>query len=343
MQAVILVAGKSTRTYPLTLTKPKPLLRINNEAIIEHNINILRNLVDDIILVVGFKKDLIKDFISKKFPKLNVVYVEQDEQLGTGHAVLILEEMIRGKFLLMLGDNVYSEEDIRGIVKHKYSILIKKVKKPENFGVILEKDGILKGIVEKPKEFISDLISCGLFSLDEEIFPLLKEVKKSDREEIELTDALEELTSKESIYCVRSKKCFQISFPWDLLEADKELRGNKNLIDKTSKIKGQVLNSTIGENCIVDGKVKNSIIMRNTKISVDSVIEDSIIGENVNFDGIAMSSDAKSIVKGKAIDAGRMGAIIGDNVTAVKVYIKPGCKIWPNQKITGEINGDLES
>ena len=86
MQAVILAAGKSTRTHPLTLTRPKPLLKVANKAILEYNLKAIQDIVDEVILVVGYKKDMIKDFISKNFPKLNVKFVEQKEQLGTGHA-----------------------------------------------------------------------------------------------------------------------------------------------------------------------------------------------------------------------------------------------------------------
>ena len=44
MQAVILVAGKSTRTYPLTLTKPKPLLKVANKTILEYNLEAVKDI-----------------------------------------------------------------------------------------------------------------------------------------------------------------------------------------------------------------------------------------------------------------------------------------------------------
>ncbi|MCH8872063.1 NTP transferase domain-containing protein [candidate division KSB1 bacterium] len=115
MQAVILAAGKSTRTYPLTLTKPKPLLKAANKTILEYNLEAIKDIADEIIIVVGYKKDMIKNFISKNYPDLNVKYVEQKDQLGTGHAVSILEDQIKGKFLLIFGDNIYSKKDIEEI------------------------------------------------------------------------------------------------------------------------------------------------------------------------------------------------------------------------------------
>ena len=53
MQAVILCAGKSTRTHPLTVAKPKPLLRVGNRTLLEHNLDALAGSVSEVILVVG--------------------------------------------------------------------------------------------------------------------------------------------------------------------------------------------------------------------------------------------------------------------------------------------------
>ena len=62
MQAVILAAGKSKRTYPLTITKPKPLLKVANKTLLEHNLDNLIGFVDEIVIVVGYKKNLIERF-----------------------------------------------------------------------------------------------------------------------------------------------------------------------------------------------------------------------------------------------------------------------------------------
>ena len=343
MQAVILAAGKSTRTYPLTLTRPKPLLKVANKAILEYNLDALKAISDEIIIVVGYKKDMIIDFIKKNYNKLNVIFIEQKEQLGTGHAVSILKDKIKGRFILLMGDNIYSEEDIKNIAKHKYSILVNKVKNPELFGVIKEKNGILTDIIEKPKEFVSDLASCALYSFDEGIFNAIEKLKKSERGEYEITDAIKGISLKEKIYCIKSKSCFQISFPWDLLAADNTIRKGKSIIGKNSKIKGMAENSSIGDNCIINGDVKNSIIMDNTIIEKNSVVEDSIIGENVRFSGkIISKNNAYSVVKNKKIKIDKAGAIIGDNVNVSNAVIEPGCKIWPNKKISGEIKNDIQ-
>src|SRR3989338_3544352 len=319
MQAVILAAGNSTRTYPLTLTRPKPLLKVANKTILEYNLEAVRHIADEIMLVVGYKQEMIKEFVNKNFSDLNIRFVEQKEQLGTGHAVSILEGIIKGRFILLMGDNIYSKKDVDEIAKHKYAILVKKVKNPELFGVVIEKNGILSGIIEKPKKFISDLVSCALYSFDKEIFNAIKSVKKSERNEYELTDAIKEISKNNPIYCIESSSCLQISYPWDLLSADQQIRQGKNTIGKNSKI------------------------MDNTIIDSGSVIEDSVIGENVFFNGTAKSAkNAESIIRGKAVAVENLGAIVGDNVKAENVEIKPGSKIWPDKKVSGVVEHDIE-
>ena len=143
MQAVILAAGKSTRTYPLTLAKPKPLLKVANKTLLEHNLDSLKGVVDEVVIVVGYKKELIKKHIGNKYKNIRVRYVEQKQQLGTGNAMLMAEKYIKNEFISLYGDDIYSKKDFKNVIKNKYSILTKKVENPQLFGVILEKNKIL--------------------------------------------------------------------------------------------------------------------------------------------------------------------------------------------------------
>ena len=344
MQAVILAAGKSTRTYPLTLARPKPLLKAANKTILGHNLDNLNGFVDEVILVVGYKKEMVKNYFGNKHKSIKLKYVEQKEQLGTGHAVSLVEPYIKGRFILLMGDDIYSKEDIKKCIKHQYSILAAKVSNPQNFGVIMEKSGILTDFMEKPKTFVSNLANAAFYCFDKKIFYCISQIKKSERNELELPDAIKLLSKGEKMHCIKAKQWLPVAYPWDLLKADKILRKNKNKIGKKSKINGKVENSSVGDNCVINGAVKNSIIMDNSVIEKDSIVEGSIIGENVNFSGkIISKSNATSIVNGKEIKIGKFGAVIADNVKARNVAISPGCKIWPGKKISNKtITSDLK-
>ena len=169
MQAVILVAGKSTRTYPLTLTKPKPLLKIANKTIIEHNLEQLQDLVDEVILVVGFKKELIKEKIGNKFGRLKIKYVEQKSQKGTGHAISLVKSLIKNKFIVLNGDDFFSKNDLKRCLKHQYCILVNEVNDLSRFGLVIIKNNSVMEIKEKPKHVKKGLANRGVYVFDKKI------------------------------------------------------------------------------------------------------------------------------------------------------------------------------
>ncbi len=346
MQAIILAAGSSTRTYPLTVAKPKPLLKIAGKTLLEHNLEQLKGIVDEVILVAGYKKDMLVEFINgiEDGYKFKIKTIEQKEQLGTGHALLLCKDLIKDKFILLMGDDLYSKADIKRCLKHKYCILAKKVGNPERFGVVIPQKAKAWEIVEKPQLFVSDLANCALYIFDNEVFKHLERLKKSKRGEYEVTDLIKEIRA-EGIGIEKADFWIPIGYPWDLLKADHLLRKGKNIIGKNATIDGKVENSFIDDNCVIEkgSIIKNSIVYKNSKIRSGSLVEDSIIGENCEFDGEIMSgNDVISIVKDKPVKVAHLGAILADNVKAIEVEIKPGCKIWPNKNINGLISKDVQ-
>ncbi|MDP3057481.1 MAG: sugar phosphate nucleotidyltransferase [bacterium] len=182
MKAIILAAGESTRLYPLTLTKPKPLLKAAGKTILEHNLIELESLVDEVIIVIGYKEEMIKKHAGENFGKIKLNYIEEKERLGTAHALGMVEGKIKGSFIVMNGDDLYHKEDIKNCLKHKNCVLAKKAEDPSRFGVLLLENGKVKKIVEKPKEFVFDLANTGLYVLSEEIFEAIK-MSKNQLEE----------------------------------------------------------------------------------------------------------------------------------------------------------------
>src|SRR3989338_5772306 len=191
MQAIILAAGKSTRTYPLTATKPKPLLKIANKTILEHNLEQLALVkeINEVIIIIGYQKEQIIDVIANKyknkFGRLKLRYFEQKEQLGTGHALMQVKDILHDKFIVMNADDLFSGKDIAAAIKHKYAVLGAKVKELSRFGIIVSQTknskNLLKEIVEKPKSFVGNIANTGLYIFDKKIFDF--KLKKSSRDE----------------------------------------------------------------------------------------------------------------------------------------------------------------
>ena len=187
--AVILAAGKSTRTYPLTLERPKPLLKILNKTILERNLEELNGLVEEVIIIVGYKKEIVQGTFGSSFKNLKIKYVEQDRIVGTGAALLSIQGMVEGRFLVLHGDDLYKKSDMAELCKYSYSVLAQKVQNPSRFGVFkIDENYQLQDVVEKPKKKVSNLVNTGCYLVDEKIFE--HQLPESPRAEYEATDYL---------------------------------------------------------------------------------------------------------------------------------------------------------
>jgi dTDP-glucose pyrophosphorylase len=201
MKAVIMCAGKGTRMLPLTERTQKVLIPINGKPFLYY---LLKNLekagVEDVLLVVGHLKQQFAPFLQEY--GFHAETVEQLEQHGTAHAVLHAERWVdKGSFLVMGGDNLWSVQDIKQtMIRDTFTyITAKKHRNPEKYGVLVEKDGYLTDMVEKPKAFVSDLINTGLYKFTPEIFSAIRQIRKSDRGEYELPDAIKILSAKKKV------------------------------------------------------------------------------------------------------------------------------------------------
>ena len=268
-QAVLLAAGKSTRTYPLTLTKPKPLLPVANKPIMAHNLDQLVGLVDEVIIIVGYKQEMIIDCFGDTYRGLKLIYVEQKEQLGSGHAISLAEPYIKDVFVMMVGDDLCARVDIEAALKYPNSAVGKRVEHPELFGVLLEKDGKLEKIVEKPATNIGNLASTGLHTFNRLIFECLKDIPRSPRGEYEASDGTNRLASRTTVQCIELKGYWiPIGYPWELLTANDFLL---DFIESDVQV-------TIEEGAVIKGKVK---IGKGTQVCSGAYIEGpSVIGEN---------------------------------------------------------------
>lgn len=175
MQAVILAAGEGKRLRPLTNDTPKPMVKINGKPILEYTLSILPDVIDEVILVVGYQKEKIMDYFGDSFEGIPLRYVVQETPLGTAHALEQAKPFIkRGDFLFMYGDDLYHEDDLRDLVKEKAPVvLVKESVHPEKFGVcLLDHEGYLTAVLEKRPDPPSNLVNIGVYLLNEQIFDI---------------------------------------------------------------------------------------------------------------------------------------------------------------------------
>src|SRR3989344_7915186 len=115
MQAVILAAGEGKRLRPLTLDRPKPMIELLGKPILEHTIENLPSAINELVIVVGYKSEKIKNHFGNNWKGRSIVYVEQNmPPTGTAHALFTARRALKpGRFLSLMGDNISGGKALR--------------------------------------------------------------------------------------------------------------------------------------------------------------------------------------------------------------------------------------
>ena len=222
MQAVILVAGEGKRMQPLTFERPKPLIEVAGKPLLEHIIDALPVEVTDIILIVGYKGDMIRDHFGSEYRGRSVRYIEQDKPLGTAHALSLAKPLLSGRFLLMFGDDIHGAAALRELIEKPCGLLVAESATPERFGVVyVNPDGTMQKIVEKPAHPESNLVYAGPMVLDERIFNY--PAPRNDNGEYYLTDSFTQFAAEYPAYVVRQPVWIAIGYPEDIKKAEDAL------------------------------------------------------------------------------------------------------------------------
>jgi len=138
--------------------------------------------------------------------ELKTTFIEQKEQLGTGHAIMMAKEWAgNDDFIVLMGDNLYSPRDIRNISREDGFCYVAgyRHETPEKFGVLVTKGEMLDSIIEKPGRPPSNLINTGLYKFTPDIFDALAGIEKSERGEYEVTDAISTLCKRHKVKFIR--------------------------------------------------------------------------------------------------------------------------------------------
>jgi len=256
MKAVVLAAGEGVRLKPLTLTKPKHLLPVGNIPLIQHVLTAVKKTgLKEVLVVVGFMGEKIKNFLDNLKFNLKIDYVWQDRVGGTGEAIGLTSNFIDEDFLVVYGDLYIKPTLIQKILQTykrvKENVLtVVEVENPKDYGVVsLDKNGWLRKIQEKPEKPSSNLVNCGIYIFNPEIFKEIEKTEKSVRGEVEVTDTIQRMLSKGfRFYAVKVEKdeWMDVGKPWDLLEANKRFLQTikksaiKGKIERNVKIKGPI-------------------------------------------------------------------------------------------------------
>jgi len=316
MKGIILHGGHGTRLRPLTHTGPKQLLPIANKPMSEYCVESIKEagITDIAIIIGGLGSNKVKEYYGngENFG-VNITYIEQDEPRGIAHAIRLCKEFVNNeKFLVFLGDNIIQKpiaDFVDNFNKSDYdaTVLLCEVDNPSRFGIAdVENEKIVK-ITEKPKKPTSNLAVTGIYLLTPLIFEVIDNLKPSWRNELEITDALDNLLKQNDNigYETITDYWKDTGTPEDILNANGQV-----LEHICGTIGGNVFGGSsmdcavygnlrsfciIGENCKIDESASigpNVSIGDDTIISSDVVIENSIIMSGCKIDGGLNISDS---------------------------------------------------
>lgn len=363
MKAVIMAAGKGIRMRPLTENIPKPMLKVGGKPILEHILISLKEFVDEVIIVVGYKSEQIKKFFKEDYYGLKISYAEQDKQLGTGHALLCAEEYLKDKFIVLNGDDFYSKEIIKEAIKHNLCAVAVKSDHLERFAVIDVENNIVVNLVEKPENPKSNLISIQCWVLDMGIFSILKEQKLSKRGEIELPEAVRIIIQNQKMHCVVIEEGWlPVGYPWHLLDLNgfllKSLAksivkgeveegatikgivyiGEGTIVKSGTYIEGPVI---IGENCVLGPNCyirAHTTIGNNCKVGQAVEIKNTILFDNSKVPHLSYIGDSV-IGENVNLGAGTITANLKHDSSNVKSMVN-GKLVDTGRRKFGTIIGD---
>ena len=335
MKGIILHGGHGTRLRPLTHTGPKQLLPIANKSMSQYCVETLVNagIVEIIFIVGGIGSDKVKDYYGngEKFGA-KFTYIEQDFPKGIAHAVSLCKDFVGDeKFVVFLGDNIIQREISEYVSNFEKSnaaayLLLCEVSNPSQFGIAEIKDGKIIKITEKPKNPPTNLAVTGIYFLTPYIFEIIKKLKPSLRNELEIADALQMLVEeeKEIIYGMITDFWKDTGTPNDIIEANRIILENMTESFHGKKEKNVILEGkvTVGEGTIIKNGVKiigPSIIGKNCIIENGTVIgENTSIGDNCHIEGVIISD---SIIMSDCVIDGKLeikNSIIGSNSKIIK-------------------------
>lgn len=231
MQAVILAAGRGSRMGTLTESKPKSLLEVAGRSLIEYGLDALPDSIGEVIVVVGYLGGLIRERFGSEYNGRRLLYVEMEQLHGTAAALWQAKNVLRDRFLVLPGDDMYSSEDANRIAQAPtWALGVAKIPELTEGGkIIMGRDGSIKSIGEGKHDGHPGFIYCSLALLDTRIFSCPMVPKSPGSEEFGLPQTA--LTAARELNlplrAIELSSWMQITYPEDLKKAEKILAGNK--------------------------------------------------------------------------------------------------------------------
>lgn len=325
MKIIVPMAGRGSRLRPHSLTVPKPLIPVAGKPIVHRLVSdiakVLGEPIDEIAFVLGdpafFGEEVVaslKELAAGLGAKASIY--RQDQPLGTGHAIMCAKDSLSGPAVIAYADTLIRADF--NLDKDADSVIwVKQVDQPEAYGVVKlnEKNQIVE-LVEKPKDFVSDLAVIGIYYF-KEVAVLKDQLQKvldnniTNGGEYQINDGIKGMMEEGKVFVTgevqewmdcgnkqvtvetngRMLGFLQADDLESLVHASASLE-NSSIIPPCFIGKDvQLVNTTVGPNVSIgegtileNANVKNSLIQNHSTIK-NANLDQAMIGNHVIFDG----------------------------------------------------------
>mgnify|MGYP001773943528 CR=1 FL=1 len=284
LRALVPVAGVGTRLRPHTHIVPKALLTVADKPILGHILDgLLSAGIGEVVLIVGYRGEQILSYVRSAYPEVQLHWVVQEEPQGLGHAIWCARRYLDGtSTVIVLGDTIVELRWEEFLELPDNVVGVKPVDDPRRFGVVVLRDGMVEGFVEKPAEPPSELALVGLYRIADTraLREALEELLRRDirtRGEYQLTDALELMRQSGCRF-----RCFVVETWYDCGKLETLLETNRHLLSRRG-------NSPELPGCVVippvyvapSARVEHSVIGPYVALSDEVVVRSSIVRDAI--------------------------------------------------------------
>lgn len=364
MKAVVMAGGEGSRLRPITANRPKPLVPICNQPIMEHILTLLkRHGIHEVVSTLHYLSDEIQGYFGDGADfDVRMSYSVEDVPLGTAGSVKKAEDQLRDDtFLIVSGDALTDCDLTRALAFHRAkgsvaTLILYRVPSPLEFGVVItDDDGKIVRFLEKPSwsEVFSDTVNTGMYILEPEILDLMEPGKNYDWSS-DIFPKLLEMGRPMYGYIMNEYWC-DVGSLNQYREAQEFLMSGRVDLPTAGLSGGSGV--TMGQNCVIDETVtlvppvflgRNVKVKRGARIGPYSVIGDntlieeganversvvwdsSYIGPSVGIHSAIVCSRA-TIKRDSVV---REDAVVGDRcLVDVGCVIRPRVKLWPDKII----------
>lgn len=339
VSAVILAAGEGRRLEPLTNRRPKPMVPIANRPLLEHVLEaVVAAGIDHVVFVVGYRQERIRNHFGDGGEwDVDIDYVEQSTQLGTGHAVLQAESAVDGPFVVLNGDRIVDPAIVVEVCERAASgetptMAVTRVDQPRAYGVVTLDGDQVVAIDEKPEGPVeTGRINAGVYGFSPAIFESIRETTTAG--ELTITATLNDLAVSAGVHAVSyDDRWLDVSNLWDLLAVNAALIGAGEAAGEGAR--GDEKTGDAEPTSETTGAHPDSV-----SVADDVVLADTVrVGPNVTLGGATAIGRNATVEAGAVVENAVVfpDAVIGAGAVVRDAIIAGNARVGPNTTIAGE-------